>query len=144
MENRENQASQLEKLLKVEKRMSFRAGVKVGFLGGFISVLLLFVLLSSIAFLFRKPLQKKFLNSVVSSTAEQIFTSFPDGYYTHNRERVMQALDDFANAAADHRLTKADYSRIAQMVIRDLQDKRLTYQELTDLVNQISEISNKK
>jgi len=144
VERVENRGQQLEKLLSIEKKMSYKTGLKVGFLGGIISVFFLIVLLLSIAFLFRKPLQEKFLNTVVSSTAEQIFSSFPDGYYTHNRDRVMQALDDFANAAADHKLTKQDYTRIAQMVIQDLQDKRLTYQELTDLVNKISEISNKK
>lgn len=144
MENIENPSQQLEKLLSIEKKISYNAGLKVGFLGGFMAVFFLILIVSSVAFLFRKPLQKKFMNTVVSSAAEQVFSSFPDGYFTHNREHVMKALDDFTNAAADHKLSKEDYSRIARMVVQDLQDRQLSYQELTDLVNEISSIANKR
>lgn len=144
MENIENSSQQLEKLLSIEKKISYNAGLKVGFLGGFIAVFFLILIVSSVAFVFRKPLQKKFMNTVVSSAAEQVFSSFPDGYFTHNREHVMKALDDFTNAAADHKLSKEDYSRIARIVVQDLQDRQLSYQELTDLVNEISRIANKR
>lgn len=56
----------------------------------------------------------------------------------------MQVLDDFTNAAADHRLSKEDYSYVAKMVVINLQDRYLPYQELTDLVNEISRLANKK
>jgi len=144
VENIENSSQQLEKLLSIEKKISYNAGLKVGFLGGFIAVFFLILIVSSVAFVFRKPLQKKFMNTVVSSAAEQVFSSFPDGYFTHNREHVMKALDDFTNAAADHKLSKEDYSRIARIVVQDLQDRQLSYQELTDLVNEISRIANKR
>ncbi len=144
MDTDEKRNQQLEKLVSIEKKMSYKSGVKAGLLAGLFSVVAMICLLLLLAFLFRKPLQQKFLNTVVSSASEQIFTSFPDGYFTHNREHVMQALDDFTNAAADHKLSKEDYSHIAKMVVKDLQDRQLSYQELTDLVNEISRVANKK
>ncbi len=132
------------KLLVIENKIFYKAGFKIGFLKGIVTIFLAFALVLFVSFLFRKPLQQKFLNTVVLSASEQIFTSFPDGYFIHKREHVMQVLDDFTNAAADHRLSKEDYSYVAKMVVINLQDRYLPYQELTDLVNEISRLANKK
>ena len=73
---------------------------------------------------------------------EQIFASFPDAYFTNNKDRIMNVLDDFTNATEAHRVSKESYKRLGRMIMRDLRDKKLTYKELNGLVDQLNKMAH--
>ena len=92
--------------------------------------------------MFGEPLKEKLLNDVISGTMEQIFASFPDAYFTNNKDHIMKVLDDFTNATDAHRVSKASYKHLGRMIMGDLRDKRLTYRELNELVDQLEKMAH--
>ena len=136
------QKDKIEKLLVIEKRISFKKGYKIGFLAGFASLISITLIASLVFLLFGEPLKEKLLNDVISGTMEQIFASFPDAYFTNNKDRIMNVLDDFTNATDAHRVSKESYKRLGRMIMRDLRDKKLTYKELNGLVDQLNKMAH--
>jgi|Deesub1362B_J571_1020462.scaffolds.fasta_scaffold08112_2 hypothetical protein len=126
-----------QKILQViekEKQKAHKAGFMKGLVVGFfIPVLLFSVLVISVLFA-RKELQQQVGEYVVSHYMEQIFSTFPDAYFTKNRERVIKILDDFTNAASVHRVSREEFARIGRKFFKSLQDRQLTWKEMDEIL----------
>ena len=70
---------------------------------------------------------------MVSSVVTEVFTAFPDAYFTNNREKVISVFDDFTNAASSHKISSSEFGQLGQQFLKALKDKRITYGEL-DLI----------
>jgi hypothetical protein len=123
-----------KKLLAVEvsaaKRGAFFRGVLVG-------VLLMVSAFSGLAwYLWSNRLQYAATASqyVASDFMWNMFRYFPDGYVSNNREKFVDTLDRFTNAASFGRITKDDFQALSAKVIAGIEDRKLTYREIDDIL----------
>jgi hypothetical protein len=122
------------KILEIEKSVAGRLGFWKGLLTGFLSVFLAFVVAVFIIWQNKERAVEFVAGHFFMDYAENLFSGFPDGYMTHNRERVILVLDEFTNAMAAQRVSKDDFRAIFYELMGDLRDQRLTYQELEALL----------
>lgn len=71
---------------------------------------------------------------VASDFMWNIFRYFPDGYVSSNREKFVDTLDRFTNAASFGRITKDDFQALSAKVMEGIHDRKLTYQEIDDIL----------
>ena len=123
-----------KKLLALEvsaaKKRAFIKGLLVG-------VLLMVSTFSGIAwYLWSNRMQYAATASqyVASDFMWNIFRYFPDGYVTNNREKFVDTLDRFTNAASFGRITKDDFQALSAKVLEGIHDRKLTYQEIDDIL----------
>lgn len=128
-----------KKLLALEvssaKKSAFIKGLLVG-------VLLMLSTFSGIAwYLWANRFQYAATASqyVASDFLWSIFRYFPDGYVTNNREKFVDTLDRFTNAASFGRITKDDFQALSAKVMEGIHDRKLTYQEIDDILQLMSE-----
>lgn len=68
-----------------------------------------------------------------------VFRYFPDGYVTKNREKFVDTLDRFTNAASFGNITKSDFQALSAKVMEGIHDHKLTYEEIDDILLLMSE-----
>jgi len=124
----------LEKLLKLEKKNSYRAGFRKGLVVGiFIPILLLSVI--SITLIFsRSWIEMKVGELVFTKMTTQVFSAFPDAYFTINRERIIDIFDAFTNAASKNQIDHAEFNQLGHQFLSALRDRQLTYAELDQIL----------
>jgi hypothetical protein len=122
------------KILEIEKSLAGRLGFWKGLLTGFLTVFLLFIGAVFVIWQNKERVVEYVAGHFFMDYAENLFAGFPDGYMTHNRERVLLVLDEFTNAMAAQRVSKDDFRAIFYEIMSDLRDQRLTYQELEALL----------
>ena len=92
------------------------------------------------AYLNRTKIVEKALYFAASNLLEEVFSSFPDAYLSNNRERVIKTLDDFTNASSANKISKEEFREIGSKTVRAIADRRLTYQEITEILDKMDEI----
>jgi hypothetical protein len=122
------------KILEIERNLAGRRGFWKGLLAGFAGVILLFGLLGFFALQNPTATLEFVAENFLMDYVESIFAGFPEAYMTNNRDRVIQALDDFTNAMQNDRVGRDDFRRIARQIFSMLQDRRITYQEMDALL----------
>jgi len=135
--------SKYQKLLAIEVRMIKKRVFLRGLLLGFVLAL---VLLSSFAGYFwmnRSQYAASAVDYVAGEMLWKLFRHFPDGYVTRNRDRVVEALDNFTNAASYGRITKKDFRAIADKVMASVKDRKMTYQEIDAILELMNEAAGK-
>ncbi len=123
-----------KKLLAMEvgaaKKRAFIKGILVG-------VLLMVSAFSGIGwYLWSNRMQYAAAASqyVASDFMWNMFRYFPDGYVSNNREKFVDTLDRFTNAASFGKITKNDFQALSTKVMAGIQDRKLTYQEIDDIL----------
>lgn len=124
----------LEKLKRIELKLSKRKGFRQGFLAGFLSLYVLIGGTALIIYANNGKVLEKVIASFVTDFVEDIFKSFPDAYFSFNRERIIEVFDDFTNAAADNQISKDEFKEVARTIMAALHDKELTYQEIGEIL----------
>lgn len=128
-----------KKLLTVE----IRAAKKGAFFKGLVvGILLMVSTFSGVAwYLWSHRMQYAATASqyVASDFLWNIFRYFPDGYVTNNREKFVDTLDRFTNAASFGKITKDDFQALSAKVMAGIEDRKLTYQEIDDILLLMSE-----
>lgn len=131
----------MERAMAIEKEMARRRGFRKGLLVGFfIPVIMLSVLVITVV-LSRSYIEKKAGEMVVSKAMSELFSSFPDAYFTHNREKVIEVFDKFTNAASNHQINSAEFSGIGRQFLGAVKDKQLTYAELDEILAKMAQAS---
>lgn len=125
---------QMQKLIALEKQAARKSGFRQGLMVGFFIPVLLFSFLMITLLFSRSYLERKAGEFIVSSVMTEVFSSFPDAYFTNNRERIIQIFDDFTNAASNHKISSAEFNAVGRKFLAALQDKRLTYAELDQIL----------
>ncbi len=124
----------LEKLKRIELKLSKRRGFRQGFLAGFFTFYILIGITALVTYANKGKVLEKVLATFVTDFVEDIFKSFPDAYFSFNRERIINVFDDFTNAAADNQISKEEFKEVARKMMVALQDKELTYQEIGEIL----------
>ncbi len=123
-----------KKLLAAEARAARRGAF---FKGVIVGVLLMVSTFSGIAwYLWSNRMQYAATASqyVASDFMWNVFRYFPDGYVTNNREKFVDTLDRFTNAASFGKITKNDFQALSTKVMEGIQDRKLTYQEIDGIL----------
>ncbi|MGH7491792.1 MAG: hypothetical protein ACREOO_05305 [bacterium] len=71
-----------------------------------------------------------------------VFRYFPDGYVSNNREKFINTLDAFTNAVSFGKITQSDFQRLSATFMASLQDRKLTYQEIDDILRLMNEAAD--
>lgn len=76
---------------------------------------------------------------VAGDMAYNFFRHFPDAYVSLNRDKFIDALDAFTNAASKGQVNEADLQRIAARMMEYLSearqnDRRLEYKEVDEIL----------
>ena len=130
MQNQE----QIKKLIELEKSAAKKSGFRFGLIVGiFIPILLASVLMITLIFS-KSYIEKKAGEYIVSNVMNEVFTAFPDAYFTHNREKIITIFDDFTNAASNHKIGPGEFKLVGHQFLSALKDKRLTYEELDQIL----------
>jgi hypothetical protein len=116
--------------MNIQSDRSHRGIFLKGFLTGFLTFIIAFCLLVFLMWTNRYRLAERVFSSVATEMMEKTFESFPDGYVTKNREKVMMVLDEFTNAVAEKEVSAEEFRQITQAVVDGLRDGKLKYQEL--------------
>ncbi len=117
------------------KKRVFMRGLLVG-------VLSTFILLGAIGGYFwvnRMQYVASAAEYVAGDFLWNIFRYFPDGYVTKNREKFVDTLDVFTNAISFGKVTKSDFQNISATIMAGIQDRKLTYQEIDAILEQMNE-----
>ena len=131
----------IEKLLAIEKNVARKSGFHKGvIIGMFIPILTLSIIMVSLI-LNKSYVEKKVGELVIFRVMTQVFSAFPDAYFTNNRERIIQIFDTFTNAASKHGIRGSDFNQIGREFLTALQDKQLTYAELDHILELMQESS---
>lgn len=130
MQNQE----QINKLIELEKSAAKKSGFKFGLVVGiFIPILLASITMITLIFS-KSYIEKKVGEYIVSNVMNEVFTAFPDAYFTHNREKIIKIFDDFTNAASNHKIGSGEFKLVGHQFLSALKDKRLTYEELDQIL----------
>jgi hypothetical protein len=127
------------KILELEKSLAGRRGFWKGLTTGFLLMLFVLVGMGFVIWQNRGKAVELVASHFFMDYAENLFAGFPDGYMTHNRERVLLVLDEFTNAMAGHRVSRQDFHDIFRQFLGALQDQSLTYQELEALLQRLEQ-----
>ncbi len=138
---REIEERDFEKLLKIEKRLAHRSGFWKGLLVGLGSFWLIAAIIILLLIVNKQSLLSESANLIMGNIMEDVFESFPDGYWTYNQDKIIPILDRFTNAAADHKISRSDYHKISRAIMYSLKDRRLTYKELENLLDLLNKAS---
>ena len=132
----------LRKLTAIEVKQAKRQGL----LAGFLSVIFLLVFISialSVYFWFNKDqVVEKFIDITVLRLLEDAAQTFPEGYMTRNGDRVLEVFDKFVNAAAANQVSKNGYKNVAKSIMVALNDRKLNYPEINNIVNQMEQAAS--
>ena len=71
-----------------------------------------------------------------------VFRYFPDGYVSNNKEKFINTLDAFTNAVSFGKITKSDFQQLSATFMASLQDRKLTYQEIDDILRLMNEAAD--
>ena len=129
-----NDKDQTQKLIEIEKTAAKKSGFRQGLVVGIFIPVVLFSSIMIGLILSRSYVEKEIGEFVISTIVNEVFTAFPDAYFTNNREKVISIFDDFTNAASNHEISSAEFNRIGQLFLDTLRDKRLTYGELDQIL----------
>jgi len=124
-----------EKLYGIEKNQIRKKSIWQGILIGFLASWLFLGGLVFVAWLNQDNITEAALEYLVNNYMRELFESFPDAYVSNNQHKIMPILDNFANSAAAKRVTPAEFKVIGKTVIGSLKDKKLTYEEITNILN---------
>ena len=122
------------KILEIERNLAGRRGFWKGLMAGVAAIMLLAGVMGFIVWQNQAATLEFVAEHFLMDYAESIFAGFPDAYMTNNRERVIQTLDDFTNAMQYQRVSQDDFRDIARQIFAALKDRRLTYQEMDELL----------
>ena len=121
------------------KRKSLLTGLIVGFL------LSLVLISSSALFLWlnKETVMEKTLDHIASHYMKELFSTFPDGYVSNNQHKILPILDAFTNAAAAKKVSEKEFKKIGKFLMLSLKDKKLTYEELTNILAKMENASKR-
>ncbi len=123
-----------DKLYGIEKNQIRRKSRWQGILIGFFASWLSLGSLVFIGWLNKDNITEASLEYLVNNYMGELFQSFPDAYVSNNQHKIMPILDSFANSAAAKRVTSAEFKVIGKNLIGALKDKKLTYEEITNVL----------
>ncbi|MEK7727149.1 MAG: hypothetical protein AAB354_01985 [candidate division KSB1 bacterium] len=123
-----------KKLLAVEVRAARKGAFFKGILVGVLLMLSTFSGLAWYLWSHRMQYAATASQYVASDFLWNVFRYFPDGYVTNNREKFVDTLDRFTNAASFGKITKDDFQALSAKVMEGIGDHKLTYQEIDDIL----------
>lgn len=123
-----------QKLLAMEVSLIKRRIWLRGMLAGALLVLLLAGTVTAYFWLNRGKYLQVAASWVAGDLFYELFRYFPDGYVTNNKEKFVTTLDAFVNAAARDEITKYDLQQLAAALVSHIQDRRLTYKEVDEIL----------
>lgn len=129
------------KLLELEKRLALRKGFWRGMLTGILIVALLLGASGLYVWTHQTQVLEWATNYFLLDVAQSVLAAFPDAYMTYNHEHVWQVLDEFTNAVAANKVSRDEFKSIGREVFAALRDKRLTYEEVGNIVEQLHQVS---
>jgi hypothetical protein len=124
----------VQKLFQIELH---RVRKKSLFQGIFLGMLIFVFILSGLGFFLwshQEKIAESALDYIVTGYLKELFANFPDAYVSYNQHKILPILDEFTNAAAAQRVSEAEFREIGRSLIRALKDKKLTYDELDELL----------
>ncbi|HDL17416.1 MAG TPA: hypothetical protein ENH29_00005 [Bacteroidetes bacterium] len=117
--------AKIEKLIEIEKSSAKKAGFRQGLLVGFFIPVLFLSVIVIVLTLSRPYVEKKVGEYVVTKVVGDVFSAFPDAYFT--------------NAASNHKISNAEFNRLGRQFLTSLKDKRLTYKELDSVLQTMTD-----
>ena len=132
----------LAQFISSEKKAAHKKGFVKGLVVGLFIPVLLISTIIIVALFSRRALEEKIGEYVMSSVMTQVFTAFPDAYFTLNRERIIKVLDDFTNAASKHQISNSEFRKIGRRFLQAMQDRQLSYAELDDILALMKEAAH--
>ncbi len=144
MEHEQPPAAFQDKVLQLERKMAFRAGLWRGLAIGIVTPILLLFMALSIAYVKREAIMEWVVDRYVIQYVEDLFAGFPEAYMSYNRDRVFETLDNFTNAVADKKVDRHDFARIGKLVFSIIDDKRITYEEMEKLLTALNKAAKVK
>lgn len=133
--------NETKKMLIVEKQLAKKLGFRKGLVVGIFIPVLLFSFIV-IALIFARPfVEQKIGEFILSRAMTELFTAFPDAYFSNNREKVITAFDDFTNAASMNKISSGEFGTIGRRFLSSVRDKQLTYQELDQILDMMQKAS---
>ena len=131
----QQQLKKVEILKRLEKKDLKRKSFRNGLIFGFLSTYFMIGIIAFSLWCNKEKFLNDGLNFVISDYFENIVKAFPDGYITKNKERVLDVFDSFVNGAAKNRISKKEFKQIAKKSMNALEDGKLKYQELDNIIN---------
>ena len=124
----------LNRYIQAERQAAQKKGFFRGLLVGILIPILMISVLVITGLFLRKDIEQWIGEYLMGTVMTQVFTAFPDAYFTLNRERVISILDDFTNAASKHKISNGEFRQIGRKFLDALKDRQLTYAELDDIL----------
>ncbi len=124
----------LNRYIRAERKTAYKNGFVKGIIIGVLIPISLFSSLVIIAIFFQKDIEAKVGEYLMGTVLTEVFSAFPDGYFTHNRERIIKILDDFTNAASKHKISNSEFRQIGRKFLNALKDRQLSYAELDGIL----------
>jgi len=122
--------AKLNRYVQLERQAAYKKGFVRGLVTGiFIPVLLVSILVITGIFL-QRDIEEKVGEYLMGTVLTEVFSAFPDAYFTLNRERIIKILDDFTNAASKHKISNQEFRQIGRKFLDALKDRQLSYAEL--------------
>jgi len=131
----------IEKLVEIERKAAYHSGLFRGILLGVGTIWLIAIMAVVIVVINKETFLNGAVNFVLGNVMEDVFQSFPDGYWTRNSKRIVPILDQFTNAASEHKISNSEYKKISRAVMYALKDRRLTYQEIENILKLLKDAS---
>ncbi len=133
-----------KKVLQLERKLAFRRGFWRGVAIGLLVPVLLVFALGVGLYTNRAAVVPWMVDTFMIDYIEDLFAGFPDAYMSFNRDRVLEALDNFTNAVAAKKVDRADFRRIGRLFFSIVKDKKITYQEMDQVLNALNEAAHRK
>ena len=130
-----------QKLQKIEHQKLFKGGVLLGFFSGIVATIILLIFVAGLLWVNRDKVIYSVGSKVGTQFIDRLFSSFPEGYVTKNREFFINSLDDFTNAVSHKAITPKEFKMIGKTLIYALKDGYLRYSEIDSILSMMSRFS---
>jgi hypothetical protein len=128
-----------QKLLATEVGMIKKRIFVRGLLAGMLAMLMILSSVGGYFWVNRMQYAASAAEYVAGDFLWSVFRYFPDGYVSNNREKFVSTLDAFTNAVSFGKITKSDFQQLSASFMASLQDRKLTYQEIDDILRIMNE-----
>ena len=129
------------KLQEMEHKKLYKRGIRIGFLGAISTMLIVFIIISGLVWINRDAVIYNLGSRIGAQFIDRLFSSFPEGYVTKNREFFISSLDDFTNAVSHKAITPDEFKIIGKTILNSLKDGYLRYSEIDSILSMMSRFS---
>lgn len=133
----------VKKLFQIELKRVRKKTLTQGILLGVLICVLIVFSFGFFLWLHQDKIAEKALEYIVSSYMIELFSTFPDAYVSFNQHKIIPILDEFTNAAANKKVSEAEFREIGKSLIRALKDKKLTYHEIDAILAKMKRASKR-